>query len=101
MNIQSAVSLQKLSLSTEKFKKDFSPIEVTKQFGSYLDEALQKVEAQQAAAEQLTQAFMAGDMTDVHNLLIESEKARLGLELTVQIRNKVIEAYQEIMRMQI
>lgn len=101
MIIQSAIPSQKLSLSSEKINRDFGPVDVAKQFSSYLNDALKKVEQQQAVADELAQAFMAGEMTDVHHLMIESEKARLGLELTVQVRNKVIEAYQEIMRMQI
>ena len=40
-------------------------------------------------------------MENVHEATIAAEKAALALELTVQIRNKVVEAYQEIMRMSI
>ena len=45
--------------------------------------------------------FEAGQLPDVHQLLIAAEKSSINLELTVQFRNKVIEAYQEIMRTQI
>jgi flagellar hook-basal body complex protein FliE len=75
--------------------------EVSKQFGQFLSDALNKVNQQQQESSQLTQQFAAGQTSDVHQVLIASEKAALALELTVQIRNKVIEAYQEIMRTQI
>jgi flagellar hook-basal body complex protein FliE len=75
--------------------------EVSKQFGQFLSEALNKVNQQQQESSQITQQFAAGQTSDVHQVLIASEKAALALELTVQIRNKVIEAYQEIMRTQI
>jgi flagellar hook-basal body complex protein FliE len=75
--------------------------QMSKQFGTFLNDALSKLNEQQAAVDQLNQKFVTGEMTDVHKLMIASEKASLGLELTVQIRNKVIEAYQEVMRTQI
>lgn len=75
--------------------------DVSKQFGNLLNQAITKLNDQQMTVEQLTERFAAGDLQDVHQLLIASEKASLGLELAVQVRNKAIEAYQEIMRMQI
>lgn len=75
--------------------------DVTKQFGAMLNDAMAKLSGQQAQVEQLNEAYIKGELSDVHQLTIAAEKVSLGLELTVQTRNKVIEAYQEIMRMQI
>lgn len=75
--------------------------QVSKQFGAFLSDAISKINEQQIQVDQLNQKFISGELPDVHNLVIASEKAALGLELTVQIRNKVIEAYQEVMRTQI
>jgi flagellar hook-basal body complex protein FliE len=72
-----------------------------KQFGSFLNDAINNLSAQQTAADQLNQSFVKGELSDVHQLTIASEKAALGLELTVQVRNRVVEAYQEIMRTQL
>jgi flagellar hook-basal body complex protein FliE len=72
-----------------------------KQFGSFLNDAITNLSAQQTTVDQLNQSFVKGELSDVHQLTIASEKATLGLELTVQIRNKVVEAYQEIMRTQL
>jgi flagellar hook-basal body complex protein FliE len=47
-----------------------------------------------------TEAFAVGDRYDLHEIMIASEEAGLSLKLLLQIRNKLIEAYQEIMRMQ-
>jgi flagellar hook-basal body complex protein FliE len=76
-----------------------SASEVSDQFSTYLSGAIADLNKQQAAVDQLNTQFVKGEMSDVHKLMIASEKASLGLELTVQVRNKVIEAYQEIMRM--
>ncbi|MBP1991342.1 flagellar hook-basal body complex protein FliE [Paenibacillus eucommiae] len=72
-----------------------------KQFGSFLNDAMANLNTGQAVVEQLNQSFVKGELSEVHQLTIASEKAALGLELTVQVRNRVVEAYQEIMRMQL
>lgn len=74
---------------------------LVRSFGEMLDRAIADLEAQQAEVQELNRRFLAGELPDVHQLMIASEKALLGVELAVQVRNKAIEAYQEIMRMQI
>lgn len=76
-------------------------VELAKTFGEYLHDALTSVEEQRRYANQLTEQFIAGEISDVHSVTIAAEKASLALELTVQIRNKAVEAYQEIMRIQL
>jgi flagellar hook-basal body complex protein FliE len=70
-------------------------------FGRFLQEALNQVSEQQNKAEVMTEKFIAGELNDVHSLMIASEKASLGLQLSIQVRNKMLEAYQEMMRMQV
>lgn len=70
-------------------------------FAAFLNQALDKVNRQQMNEQNLTDKFVSGELKDVHTLEIASQKASLGLQLTVQVRNKVIEAYQEVMRMQV
>lgn len=75
------------------------PAGAADQFGRYLTEALAKVEAAQHQAADAAQRLATGEIRDVAEVMIASEKATLALQLTVQVRNKVVEAYQEIMRM--
>jgi flagellar hook-basal body complex protein FliE len=70
-------------------------------FGKFLQEALEQVNTQQQEANVLKEKFVTGQLTDVHTLMIASEKASIGLQLTLQVRNKALEAYQEMMRMQV
>lgn len=72
---------------------------VAKSFGSFLNDAIDQLNEQQNTVDKLNQQFVKGELSDVHQLTIASEKAALGLEFAVQVRNKAIEAYQEIMRM--
>lgn len=78
-----------------------SGVELAKTFGEYLNDALTSVQEQREHANKLTEQFIAGEISDVHSVTIAAEKASLALELTVQIRNKAVEAYQEIMRIQL
>lgn len=83
-----------------KDTNETSGLDISQQFGSFLNQAISNISNQETAVDQLNQRFIAGDLPDVHQLMIGSESAMLGLELTLQVRNKMLEAYQEIMRMQ-
>ncbi|NMB13227.1 MAG: flagellar hook-basal body complex protein FliE [Firmicutes bacterium] len=71
-------------------------------FAQVLQNALLSVDSAQKDADRLTEAFIMGQASvEIHDVVLAAEKARLALDLTVSIRNKLVEAYQEIMRMQI
>ena len=73
----------------------------TEGFSQYLSEAVNKVNDLQNAADNSAIALATGEIQNLHQVTIDSLKAEIALQFTLQIRNKVIEAYQEIMRMQI
>lgn len=70
-------------------------------FGQFLSNALNQVSDLQKNAEQASLGLATGQIQDIHTVMIAQQKASLALNLTVQVRNKAIEGYQEIMRMQI
>ncbi|NPV71231.1 MAG: flagellar hook-basal body complex protein FliE [Firmicutes bacterium] len=70
-------------------------------FTSYLKQAIDDVNALQVEADAASRSMLAGDVSDIHRVVIASEKASLAMHLAIEVRNKVIEAYQEIMRMQV
>jgi len=70
-------------------------------FTQYLKQALDKVNDVQINAENQTKALITGEAQNLHEVMLATEEARLALELSVQIRNKLVDAYQEMMRMQI
>lgn len=70
-------------------------------FAGYLKNALDKVNDSQIDAENATLDLITGKTNDIHQVMIASEEAKLSLELAVQIRNKLVDSYQEIMRMQL
>lgn len=70
-------------------------------FSEKLWQALEEVNNLQKAADQAILDVVLGKEENLHRAIIALEEANLALGLTVQVRNKVIEAYQEIMRMQV
>ena len=64
-------------------------------------ESLQKVSNLTGTADGLAEGVATGQLTDVHQFTAAAAKAQLGVELTVAVRNRAVEAYQEIMRMQV
>jgi flagellar hook-basal body complex protein FliE len=70
-------------------------------FGSTIKNAINDVNKMQTDADQLATRLAAGDAVEVHQAMIAMQKASQALSLTIQVRNKVIEAYQEVMRTQV
>lgn len=77
------------------------PKEDNNGFLNMLKNKLDKVNEKQIKAEETTNSFLKGEETDVHKVMLDSEEAKLSVELAVQIRNKLVEAYQELNRMQL
>ncbi len=69
-------------------------------FGDAIAKGLEQVSALDHGADGLAQAAATGD-AQIHELMIATTKAQLGVELLVQVRNRAVEAYQEIMRLQV
>jgi len=68
-------------------------------FGEHMQKALNEVADAQAQAEGTIQAFERGDETDVAKVMLQREKASLAFEATMQIRNKLLSAYKDIVSM--
>ncbi|AGK97776.1 flagellar hook-basal body complex protein FliE [Clostridium pasteurianum] len=70
-------------------------------FSSILKDKLDGVNAKQVDADNITNQFIQGDNVDVHQVMISAQEAQMSLQLAVQVRNKIVEAYQELNRMQV
>ena len=70
-------------------------------FGDLVAKGLEQVEGTQAQADAVAVQAASGELTDVHDLMIASTQAGLATELTVALRNKAVEAFNDIMRMPI
>jgi flagellar hook-basal body complex protein FliE len=70
-------------------------------FRQVLRETLGSINDTHLDLERMVREFSTGELQDIHRLMIELEKASVGLEFVIEVRNKLVEAYQEIMRMQV
>lgn len=70
-------------------------------FHSILTDAVAKVESFQQNAHQSIDRFLSGEGEELHQVALATQKAELSFDLFLQTRNKVVAAYEEIMRMQV
>lgn len=73
----------------------------TNDFKDMLGNALKDVNETILDAGQKSQKLAHGEVADIHEVMIASQKASVSLEMVIQVRNKLIESYQEMMRMQV
>ncbi|MBI2841062.1 MAG: flagellar hook-basal body complex protein FliE [Acidobacteria bacterium] len=70
-------------------------------FGAMLKEAISEVNRLQIGSETEVQKFISGESKDIHTAMIALQRADSSFQMLMQVRNKIVSAYQEIMRMQV
>ena len=70
-------------------------------FPAMMERYMRELDQTLKESQESTLRLLAGEDIDIHSVVIAQERAALELSLAIQVRNKVIEAYQEIMRMQV
>jgi flagellar hook-basal body complex protein FliE len=70
------------------------------EFQSVLEGTIQKLESIHNDASSAVQQFLTGENEELHTTVLAAQKAEIAFDLGLQVRNKVVQAYQEIMRMQ-
>jgi flagellar hook-basal body complex protein FliE len=85
------VQIDQLSKTKEK-NNDIS-------FKSIFDTAIDNYKNAEAEVDKDIYQLSAGETDDLHNLMINTQKAQISLDLVIQLRNKALDAYNEIMRM--
>ncbi len=70
-------------------------------FAEMLNDAINKVNDEQINADKMGELLAEGKVDNVHEVMIASQKAELTLNLAIEIKSKILEAYKEIMRLQI
>ncbi len=70
-------------------------------FANQLQNAIQEVDNLQTGRDQMVEGMVSGEVSEVHDVMIAAKEAQLAFELLLEVRNKLLEGYQEIMRMQV
>ena len=78
-----------------------TPVDNGPSFLQRVSEGLQEVNQQLLTSQVDLQRLAVGDAENLHEIMIRLEEGRISLQLVMQVRNRVLEAYQEVMRMQV
>lgn len=70
-------------------------------FGQMVTEGVAQVDATLKAGELGLQRLATGDVQNLHQVMIQMEESRLSFQLMMQVRNRLLEAYQDVMKMQV
>lgn len=90
-----------LTSATDSSQVDTKSAQGSGSFSEMLGKALDTVNNMEMDASHAAERMAAGLEPDIHSVMIASEKASLAFQLTAQVRNKILDAYQEVMRMQV
>lgn len=101
MPIESISFINPTQVNPVSSTSKLSPAEAQAGFGDFLKTAIESVNENQKASDIATEKLINGGDIELHDVMIASQKASITLNATLEIRNKVVEAYQEIMRMQV
>lgn len=80
---------------------EISAGDVDNSFGDMLTDAIQSVDDSMKTSEASVQDFVAGKTDNIHDVMITMQQAQLSFQMMVEVRNKMVETYQELSRMQI
>ena len=70
-------------------------------FSAILKDTIGSLQSTQTEADSAVQKFLTGENDDLHTTVLATQRAEMAFELGLQVRNKVVSAYQEVMKMQL
>lgn len=89
------------SISQIGFSENKKNENIAGTFGEFLNNAMSKISELERRSNYIAEEFAAGRTDNIHEVMIAAQKVDIALQFTMQIRNKILDAYTEIMRMQI
>lgn len=102
MNIQALPSLLSVdALTPAATAKSAAPAAAGPSFQELLSKAIESTQDTLDTSQAQTDALLTGQIDNLHDIPIATTKAELALDLVIQVRNKAVDAYNEVMRMQV
>jgi flagellar hook-basal body complex protein FliE len=101
LNRQVGITGQSILKPEETSKESTGAGEILGSFGDLLKGQMNAINDLQARADQATETYAVGGDIELHNVILAVEKADMAMQLAMQIRNRIVGAYQEISRMQV
>lgn len=99
--LETGRTVSEINKARQKSESISSTEQSGKSFADTLKEAVQSVDTLQKEANVLMQKLATGENKNIPEVMIATEKADIALKLMIQVRNKIIDAYQEVMKMQV
>jgi len=96
-----ALQMTPVKMSAQSHLGETEPKPAVKSFGEYLLDAVKQVNQLQLDSDKSKALLAAGQVEDVSSVIIAAQKAELAMQLTLQLRNRAVSAYQELARMQV
>lgn len=100
ISINNGSALQGLNNIIDKTTKDDKK-ETGSKFSDILKNALEDANKSKQESDQLTEDYILGKNDNLHEVMIASQKAEVSIMFVTEVRNRLMDAYQEFMRMQI
>ena len=97
--IDRSSTLQELHQNKTAAAGEVKPAQESGGFADSLRSALDGVNSAQARSGEITAAYERGEVTDIAKVMLARQESSVAFEATLQVRNKLLSAYQEIMRM--
>ena len=89
------------AINADIFSSNKTEAQTGVDFSKWLSEQLNELDTQIKTAETGLQHLATGEANNIHQVMLDLGKAKMSMELVVEVRNRMLEGYQEIMRMQI
>jgi flagellar hook-basal body complex protein FliE len=99
--IHAVLPVQPATATTDAPIAPLAPAAAGPSFGQLVSEGLAEVNAQLLTSQADLQQLAVGNVQNLHQIMIRLEESRLSFELMMQVRNRVLEAYQDLMKMQV
>jgi len=99
-SVGSGIIQQKADIELSPDRKEIKGKE-GKSFSDVLSNAIQGVDGTIKASNHKVEQFVAGETDNIHDVMIAMQRAKMSFDMMVEVRNKAIQAYQQISRMQI
>lgn len=102
MSVQAIEALEAIQpLALQAQQRASAPSAVAPGFANWVEHELGTLNTQLAGAEQGINKLASGSAENLHEVMLQLEQARLAMQVASQVRSRVVEAYQEVMRMQV
>jgi flagellar hook-basal body complex protein FliE len=101
INPTNSIDSNSFSISQIGFSENKNNENIVGSFGEFLNNAMNNISELERQSNYIAEEFVAGRTDNIHQVMIAAQKVDIALQFTMQIRNKILDAYSEIMRIQI